>query len=149
MRPQSFAPFSLSRSVVFLLDLSCHNEKRSQAWRKYWPAGSRAQVIKHSLFEKRHKTYHVVDVSDDSSNPVDYKTGSAHVEQVHTNERVPGHDNYYEKDGLRTYGDDMDHEHEPKMSFARMMSLVAMAFRKVVDFKVLNLLLTAVISVDR
>ncbi|KAK3057047.1 hypothetical protein LTR09_002085 [Extremus antarcticus] len=56
------------------------------------------------------------------------KTGNAHVEQVHTNERVPGHSNYYEKDGLRTYGDDADHDHEPKMSFARMMSLVAMAF---------------------
>ncbi len=58
------------------------------------------------------------------------KTGNAHVEQVHTNERVPGHSNYYEKDGLRTYGDDADHDHEPKMSFARMMSLVAMAFRR-------------------
>ena len=51
------------------------------------------------------------------------------VEQIHTNERVPGHSNYYEKDGLRTYGDDQDHEHEPKMSFNRAMSLVAMAFR--------------------
>lgn len=52
-----------------------------------------------------------------------------HVEQVHTNERVPGHPNYYEKDGLRTEGDGVDHVKEPKMSFARMMSLVAMAFR--------------------
>lgn len=58
------------------------------------------------------------------------KTGHAQVEQVHTNERVPGHNNYYEKDGLRTYGDDADHDHEPKMTFARMMSLVAMAFRR-------------------
>lgn len=53
----------------------------------------------------------------------------AHVEAIHTNERVPGHDNYYEKDGLRTYGDDADHDHEPKMSFRRIMSLIAMAFR--------------------
>lgn len=51
-----------------------------------------------------------------------------HVEQVHTNELVPGHPNYYEKDGLRTYGDDEDHEHEPKLSFKRFMSLLAMAF---------------------
>jgi hypothetical protein len=36
----------------------------------------------------------------------------AHVEQIHTNERVPGHPGYYEKDGLRTYGDDEDHDHE-------------------------------------
>ena len=35
---------------------------------------------------------------------------------VHTNERVPGHPNYYEKDGLRTYGDDEDHDHEPPVS---------------------------------
>lgn len=53
-----------------------------------------------------------------------------HVEQIHTNERVPGHSNYYEKDGLRTYGDDEDHDHEPPMTFKRFMSLVAMAFRR-------------------
>ncbi|TKA79621.1 hypothetical protein B0A49_00968, partial [Cryomyces minteri] len=35
------------------------------------------------------------------------------IEMVKTNERVPGHANYYEKDGLRTYGDDEDHDHEP------------------------------------
>lgn len=28
-----------------------------------------------------------------------------HVERIKTKERVPGHDNYYEKNGLRTYGD--------------------------------------------
>jgi hypothetical protein len=50
-----------------------------------------------------------------------------HVETVHTNERVPGHANYYEKNGLRTYGDDEDHDHEPPMSFSRAMSLVSMA----------------------
>lgn len=51
-----------------------------------------------------------------------------HVEQIHTNERVPGHPNYYEKDGLRTYGDGEDHDHEPPMTFKRIMSLIAMAF---------------------
>lgn len=51
-----------------------------------------------------------------------------HVEQIHTNERVPGHANYYEKDGLRTYGDGEDHDHEPPMNFKRMMALIAMAF---------------------
>ena len=58
------------------------------------------------------------------------KEETHHVEQIHTNERVPGHSNYYEKNGLRTYGDDADHDHAPKMSFSRAMSLVAMAFRK-------------------
>lgn len=53
--------------------------------------------------------------------------GMEHVEQVHTNELVPGHPNYYEKNGVRTEGDGVDHT-ESKMSFARMMSLVAMAF---------------------
>lgn len=37
----------------------------------------------------------------------------AQMEAIHTNERVPGHANYYEKNGLRTYGDDEDHDHEP------------------------------------
>ena len=53
---------------------------------------------------------------------------SSQVGPVHTNERVPGHANYYEKDGLRTYGDDEDHDHEPTMSLKRLMSLIAMAF---------------------
>ena len=42
--------------------------------------------------------------SDGSAqSPVDVeKEGAgAHVEAIHTNERVPGHNNYYEKDGLR------------------------------------------------
>ncbi|MCJ1314797.1 hypothetical protein MMC15_000109 [Xylographa vitiligo] len=69
--------------------------------------------------------------SDASSHSVpalqDEKIG-AQVQEIHTNERVPGHPNYYEKDGLRTYGDDEDHDHEPPMSVHRFMSLVAMAF---------------------
>jgi len=51
-----------------------------------------------------------------------------HVERIVTHDRVPGHENYYEKNGLRTYGDGEDHEHEPPMSFKRLMSLIAMAF---------------------
>lgn len=35
------------------------------------------------------------------------------IEHVKTIERVPGHPGYYEKGGLRTYGDDEDHDHEP------------------------------------
>ncbi|KAK5149116.1 hypothetical protein LTR04_000060, partial [Oleoguttula sp. CCFEE 6159] len=40
------------------------------------------------------------------------------IEMIKTNERVPGHANYYEKDGLRTYGDDEDHDHEPPATMA-------------------------------
>ena len=54
------------------------------------------------------------------------------LEVIHTNERVPGHD-YYEKNGLRTYGDGEDHDHEPPMTFRRAMSLLAMALRKSTD----------------
>ncbi|KAL8859818.1 MAG: hypothetical protein Q9178_003650 [Gyalolechia marmorata] len=50
------------------------------------------------------------------------------LEAVGTKDHVPGHHDNYEKDGLRTYGDDEDHDHEPPMSFNRIMSLVAMAF---------------------
>lgn len=70
------------------------------------------------------------------------------LEPVHTNERVPGHDNYYEKGGLRTYGDGVDHDHEPKMSFRRIMSLIAMAFRQSSSQAEMLLLLT-LDSVDR
>lgn len=51
-----------------------------------------------------------------------------HVEEIHTNERVPGHTNYYEKNGVRTYGDTDAHDEKPRMSFRRTMSLIAMAF---------------------
>lgn len=69
------------------------------------------------------------------------------LENIRTVSRVPGNPNYYEKDGLRTYGDDEDHDHEPpvrplphtcvpncfadallQMSMHRLLSLVAMAF---------------------
>ena len=52
--------------------------------------------------------------SSSVSTPVDdEKKMGTHVEVIHTNERVSGHPAYYEKDGLRTYGDDEDHDHEP------------------------------------
>lgn len=39
-----------------------------------------------------------------------------HLEAIRTVSKVPGNPNYYEKDGLRTYGDDEDHDHEPPVS---------------------------------
>ena len=54
----------------------------------------------------------------DDATRVGDKTEVAHIEQIeqiHTNERVPGHENYYEKNGLRTYGDEADHDHEGPM----------------------------------
>ena len=47
-----------------------------------------------------------------TSSPLEKEMGAT-VGTVRTNERVPGHPNYYEKDGLRTYGDNEDHDHEP------------------------------------
>jgi hypothetical protein len=58
------------------------------------------------------------------------KVAEDRVEHIHTNERVPGHANYYEKNGLRTYGDGEDHDAEPPLNFKRIMALVAMAFCK-------------------
>lgn len=52
------------------------------------------------------------DASVKSNEKTDKEIGT-HVEAIHTNERVPGHPGYYEKGGLRTYGDDEDHDHEP------------------------------------
>ncbi|TVY31110.1 Trichothecene efflux pump [Lachnellula hyalina] len=56
------------------------------------------------------------------------KQQAGEVEKIVTHDQVPGHNNYYEKNGLRTYGDGEDHDHEPPMSFKRLMSLIAMAF---------------------
>jgi hypothetical protein len=55
--------------------------------------------------------------SEHSVNPSLEKETAApeneHLENIRTVSRVPGNDHYYEKDGLRTYGDDEDHDHEP------------------------------------
>ena len=56
--------------------------------------------------------------SSDNHVAADDKDVSTHVEQIHTNEKVPGHPGYYEKDGLRTYGDGEDHDHEPPVGRA-------------------------------
>jgi hypothetical protein len=53
---------------------------------------------------------------------------TAHIENVRTVSRVPGNPNYYEKDGLRTYGDAEDHDHEPPLTIRRLLSLISMAF---------------------
>ncbi|KAI9642085.1 hypothetical protein NHQ30_009956 [Ciborinia camelliae] len=64
---------------------------------------------------------------DKETGPVEAGTGD-HLEVIRTVSRVPGNTHYYEKDGVRTYGDDEDHDHEPPMTINRFMSLVAMAF---------------------
>lgn len=55
--------------------------------------------------------------SEDSPAPQDKDAIGTHVEKVGTNERVPGHPAYYEKGGLRTYGDDEDHDVEPAVCY--------------------------------
>ena len=54
--------------------------------------------------------------SSSSSGPPVVEKSGANVATVHTNERILGQNAYYEKDGLRTYGDDEDHDHEPPVS---------------------------------
>ena len=44
-----------------------------------------------------------------------------HVEQLVTHDQVPGHPDYYEKNGLRTYGDGEDHDHEPPVGLPRFL----------------------------
>lgn len=60
---------------------------------------------------------HANDASSQSSNEKGLE--AQQVEQIHTNERVPGHPEYYEKDGIRTYGDGADHDHEPPVCVSR------------------------------
>ncbi|KAL9008634.1 MAG: hypothetical protein Q9180_009485, partial [Flavoplaca navasiana] len=49
--------------------------------------------------------------SSSESSPIGGRVND--LEAVHTKKRVPEHHDYYEKDGLRTYGDDQDHQTEP------------------------------------
>lgn len=55
-------------------------------------------------------------VSFDKETASSANTKPEHLETIRTVSRVPGNPRYYEKDGLRTYGDDEDHEHEPPVS---------------------------------
>lgn len=50
--------------------------------------------------------------SSSETSPAGEKSSNK-LQTVHTNEHVPGERHYFEKDGLRTYEDDEDHEHEP------------------------------------
>lgn len=83
-----------------------------------------AQSVSNALLALANMTTHdQVTGSPDSTTPplaTEKETIGSHVETVHTNEKVPGHPGYYEKDGLRTYGDDEDHDHEPKVSLQRL-----------------------------
>lgn len=46
-----------------------------------------------------------------------------HLENIRTVSRVPANSHYFEKDGLRTYGDNEDHDHEPPVSDVLFSSL--------------------------
>lgn len=49
-----------------------------------------------------------------TNSPAEKEFGNG-AQTVHANERTLGHANYYEKGGLRTYGDNEDHDHEPRV----------------------------------
>lgn len=71
--------------------------------------------------------------SDGATPPNEYEKGAVneHLETIRTVSRIPGNDHYYNKDGLRTYGDDEDHDHEPPVSIrfiwhaCRMLTVLA------------------------
>lgn len=48
------------------------------------------------------------------------RNDAEHLEIIRTVSRVPGNPRYYEKDGLRTYGDDEDHDHEPPVEIKNL-----------------------------
>jgi hypothetical protein len=68
-------------------------------------------------------------VSEDSSTPNEKVEGTEgkteHLEVITTISRVPN-PRYYEKDGLRTYGDDEDHDHEPPVSIYQSQHVVGL-----------------------
>jgi hypothetical protein len=60
---------------------------------------------------------------------LDKETGvklDENLEPIRTISRVPGNTHYYEKDGLRTYGDDEDHDHEPPVSSSSPFAYLAL-----------------------
>jgi hypothetical protein len=49
---------------------------------------------------------------------------NAHLENIRTVSRVPGNPSYYERDGLRTYGDNEDHDHEPTVKLPGSVNIL-------------------------
>ena len=75
--------------------------------------------VKDDMVDEQHSAAAHSDNSMEGSlekETVPANTNSQHLENIRTVSRVPGNPNYYEKDGLRTYGDDEDHDHEPPVS---------------------------------
>ncbi|KAK7521111.1 major facilitator superfamily domain-containing protein [Phyllosticta citriasiana] len=68
------------------------------------------------------------DLEKQRTNQIEQTQSNPSVEPIRTISRVPGNPNYYEKNGLRTYGDGMEHDHEPPMSIKRFMAIIAMCF---------------------
>ncbi|KAK8167417.1 major facilitator superfamily domain-containing protein [Phyllosticta citribraziliensis] len=68
------------------------------------------------------------DLEKQRTNQIEQTQSNPSVEPIRTISRVPGNPNYYEKNGLRTYGDGMEHDHEPPMTVKRFMAIVAMCF---------------------
>ncbi|KAI9641866.1 hypothetical protein NHQ30_009733 [Ciborinia camelliae] len=64
----------------------------------------------------------------DNSDAMEKAAPQEKAEHVETHDERQDHSNDDEKNGLRTYCDEEDHDHEPKMSFRRFMSFVSMAF---------------------
>lgn len=64
----------------------------------------------------QHPIAHDYSPHDSDTGGMEKSAKEIQVEHVRTNERVEGHPDYYEKDGLRTYGDGMDHDHEAPVS---------------------------------
>lgn len=72
------------------------------------------------------------EASESSASPPNEKDEVAretpeHLEVIRTVSRVPGNSHYYEKEGLRTYGDDEDHDHEPPVSHMSLRSYITSA----------------------
>lgn len=70
------------------------------------------------------ETFHdaVADPSHHSTSSLEHETtrekqeGGNGIENIRTISRVPGNPNYFEKDGLRTYGDGQEHDEELPVS---------------------------------
>ena len=54
--------------------------------------------------------------ASETAAPLNDKSADSTLNNVHTNERVPGHPCYDEKTGLRTHGDAVDRDSEPPVS---------------------------------
>ncbi|ORY18867.1 hypothetical protein BCR34DRAFT_296612 [Clohesyomyces aquaticus] len=113
---QSWGPRGQSLFPLFAQQLQSRRERIFFAWVEPWAPSFFTRFAASSSAVTTTMTSHSNDSAATPNTPEHEKFTEHKMEHIPTHDKVPGHDNYYEENGLRTAGDGQDHEHEGPVS---------------------------------